>query len=69
MPDPHKIVLTNERGNEITISAEAGPLPDEVTLVMIGPHSETTNIVTVQEALALGRVIQSLMGAKTCNSP
>lgn len=49
--------LVNERGNEIAIDAKRGPGADEITLRIVGPSSESTNVVTEQEARAIYRAL------------
>lgn len=54
---PAPDVLVNERGNTIAVDAKRGPSPDEITLRIVGPSSESTNVVTEQEARAIYRAL------------
>lgn len=56
------LTLTNERGNEVLVDAARGPGDDEITLKIVGPKSEATNVVTEQEAKALYRALAHVLG-------
>lgn len=40
----------NERGNHISVTITPGPRDDEIVLRVAGPMSESSNLITLEEA-------------------
>ena len=51
------INFVNELGNRIVIAIKNGQCTHEVVVSIIGPTSETTNTITLTEAIQLHRLL------------
>lgn len=58
-------MITNEHGNEVSISVSSGPTKDDFTIRLVGPDSETTNSITRREAEILQQQLSTWLSIET----
>ena len=65
MTEIARIDLVNERGNKISVTIDQAADPNDLIVKMTGPHSESTNLITVAEAVALHAVLDRVLTERT----